>query len=88
MGDNVILDPDSLLMKGENPAPNTVWRGNPARLVGLPTADGVIDQPQKPSGIRLNGAHRANGHGPNGKLSQERSIKRPRPTSPPIGYLQ
>jgi non-ribosomal peptide synthetase-like protein len=31
MGDNVVLDPDSFLMKGEAPDPNTVWRGNPAK---------------------------------------------------------
>ncbi len=34
MGDNVILDTDSFLMKGEAPEPNSKWRGNPARLIG------------------------------------------------------
>ncbi len=33
MGDNVVLDPDSFLMKGESPDPNSAWRGNPARSV-------------------------------------------------------
>ena len=31
MGDNVVLDPDSFLMKGEVLDPNTIWRGNPAK---------------------------------------------------------
>ena len=31
MGDNVVLEPDSFLMKGEVLDPNTIWRGNPAR---------------------------------------------------------
>jgi non-ribosomal peptide synthetase-like protein len=88
MGDNALLQPDSFLMKGENPAPKTVWRGNPARLIGLSTADSIVDQPHKPLRIQPNGAHRANGHGPNGKLPRARSIKRAKPTSPPIGYLQ
>jgi non-ribosomal peptide synthetase-like protein len=34
MGDNVVLDPDSFLMKGESPDAGTKWRGNPARAVG------------------------------------------------------
>jgi non-ribosomal peptide synthetase-like protein len=87
IGDNVILDPDSFLMKGENPAPSTVWRGNPARLIGLPSADSTADQLQASSGIRLNGAHRGNGHWKN-KRAQARSVKQPKPASPPIGYLQ
>ena len=33
MGDRVVLDPDSFLMKGEMPDPNTVWRGNPAKMM-------------------------------------------------------
>ncbi len=33
MGDHVVLEPDSYLMKGEILAPNTTWRGNPARPV-------------------------------------------------------
>ena len=33
MGDRVVLDPDSFLMKGETPEPNTTWRGNPAKAV-------------------------------------------------------
>ncbi len=33
MGDNVVLDPDSFLMKGESPDAGTKWRGNPARSV-------------------------------------------------------
>lgn len=31
MGDNVILDPDSFLMKGEVPKSHSIWRGNPAK---------------------------------------------------------
>lgn len=33
MEDNVVLDPDSFLMKGEMPASNSRWRGNPAKQV-------------------------------------------------------
>ena len=31
IGDNVVLDPDSFLMKGEVLDPSTIWRGNPAK---------------------------------------------------------
>ena len=31
MANDVTLDPDSFLMKGESPDVHTVWRGNPAR---------------------------------------------------------
>ena len=34
MGENVVLDPDSFVMKGETLEPNTVWQGNPATAVG------------------------------------------------------
>ena len=30
MGDGSVLDPDAFLMKGEEPAPDTRWRGNPS----------------------------------------------------------
>ncbi|MEU8266305.1 Pls/PosA family non-ribosomal peptide synthetase [Sphaerisporangium sp. NPDC049002] len=33
MGDGAVLDPDSFLMKGEEPAPHARWRGNPARQI-------------------------------------------------------
>jgi non-ribosomal peptide synthetase-like protein len=33
MGDRVVLDADSFLMKGEMPDADTVWRGNPARML-------------------------------------------------------
>jgi non-ribosomal peptide synthetase-like protein len=33
MNDNVVLEPDSFLMKGEILARNTTWRGNPARQI-------------------------------------------------------
>ncbi len=33
MGDNVVLDPDSFLMKGEILDPGTHWRGNPAKAL-------------------------------------------------------
>ncbi len=33
MGDNVVLDPDSFLMKGEIVDPNATWRGNPAKAI-------------------------------------------------------
>ena len=34
MGDQVVLEADSFLMKGETLDPSTTWRGNPARSVG------------------------------------------------------
>ncbi len=33
MGDHVVVEPDSFLMKGESPDAGTTWRGNPARAV-------------------------------------------------------
>lgn len=33
MGDNVVIDPDSFLMKGETPEADSTWRGNPARVI-------------------------------------------------------
>jgi len=33
MGDRVVLQPDSFLMKGELLEPHSIWRGNPARAV-------------------------------------------------------
>jgi non-ribosomal peptide synthetase-like protein len=41
MGDRVVLEPDSYLMKGEILDPGTTWRGNPARAVGGPAAPGA-----------------------------------------------
>jgi non-ribosomal peptide synthetase-like protein len=34
VSDNVIIEPDSFVMKGETLEPNTTWRGNPAKLAG------------------------------------------------------
>jgi non-ribosomal peptide synthetase-like protein len=34
MGKHVVLEPDSFLMKGEMPDANTVWQGNPAKMIG------------------------------------------------------
>jgi non-ribosomal peptide synthetase-like protein len=31
IGDNVVIDPDSFVMKGESADANTTWRGNPAK---------------------------------------------------------
>ena len=33
IGDNVVIDPDSFLMKGEVPDAGTIWRGNPAKAI-------------------------------------------------------
>lgn len=33
MGDNVVLGPNSFLMKGESLQPNSIWQGNPANAV-------------------------------------------------------
>jgi carbonic anhydrase/acetyltransferase-like protein (isoleucine patch superfamily) len=40
MGDRVVLDADSFLMKGETPEAYTAWRGNPAKLARQLTAEG------------------------------------------------
>ena len=48
MGDHVVLDPDSFLMKGEILDSNTTWRGNPARAVG-----GAVAQQTAPEPITL-----------------------------------
>ncbi len=32
-GDDVVIEPDSFLMKGESPDTGTTWRGNPARSI-------------------------------------------------------
>ena len=39
LGDRVVLDADSFLMKGERPAPGARWRGNPAREIPEPAPD-------------------------------------------------
>jgi non-ribosomal peptide synthetase-like protein len=33
IGDNVVIDPDSFVMKGENADANSIWRGNPAKMI-------------------------------------------------------
>ena len=34
IADNVVIEPDAFVMKGETLDAGTVWRGNPARLIG------------------------------------------------------
>jgi len=41
LGDYVVLDPNSFMMKGEIADPDTTWRGNPARAVGDGAVRGV-----------------------------------------------
>src|SRR4029079_2154543 len=45
MGDHVVLDADSFLMKGEVLDSHTSWRGNPAKLVrrSAPETDGTCE---------------------------------------------
>jgi non-ribosomal peptide synthetase-like protein len=45
MGDHVVLEPDSYLMKGELLDPHTTWRGNPAKADVERTAPGVERAP-------------------------------------------
>jgi non-ribosomal peptide synthetase-like protein len=47
IGDNVVIDPDAFVMKGETADANTIWRGNPARVVGRAVA------PERPVARRL-----------------------------------
>jgi non-ribosomal peptide synthetase-like protein len=42
MGDHVVLDADSFLMKGEVLDSHTGWRGNPAKMVRCPAAPAVV----------------------------------------------
>ncbi len=52
MGDNVVLDPDSFLMKGESPDPGTTWRGNPARSVRKTAQRGKLVEVALPRALR------------------------------------
>jgi non-ribosomal peptide synthetase-like protein len=47
MGDNVMLDPDSFLMKGEILDPDTTWRGNPARAVRGTVVEVAVTRPER-----------------------------------------
>jgi non-ribosomal peptide synthetase-like protein len=40
IGDNVVIDPDTFVMKGETADANTIWRGNPGRVVATAPAPG------------------------------------------------
>jgi non-ribosomal peptide synthetase-like protein len=40
IGDHVVIDPDSFVMKGENADAKTIWLGNPAKVVASATAMG------------------------------------------------
>ncbi|MBI3408899.1 MAG: amino acid adenylation domain-containing protein [Planctomycetes bacterium] len=40
IGDHVVIDPDSFVMKGETADANTIWRGNPAKMVASAGAPG------------------------------------------------
>jgi non-ribosomal peptide synthetase-like protein len=42
MGENVVLDPDSFLMKGEIAEDGSVWQGNPARAIVTRSARRVV----------------------------------------------
>jgi acetyltransferase-like isoleucine patch superfamily enzyme len=42
LGDHVVLDADSFLMKGEVLDPHTTWRGNPAKLFRRNSADATV----------------------------------------------
>ena len=42
MGAYVIVDADSFLMKGEVPDPHSVWRGNPAKPIGVDSQTGRV----------------------------------------------
>ena len=47
MGDHVILDADSFLMKGEVLEPHTGWRGNPAKMVRCHAAPQQLERPRR-----------------------------------------
>ncbi|GAA0616415.1 non-ribosomal peptide synthetase [Kutzneria viridogrisea] len=45
MGEGAVLDADSFLMKGEEVAAGSRWRGNPARQIGAPPAPAIAHAP-------------------------------------------
>jgi len=51
MGDNAVLDPDSFLMKGESPDPDSKWRGNPARSVRKAAARAALVEVALPAAV-------------------------------------
>ena len=44
VGENVVIDPDSFLMKGEIPEPGSIWQGNPAKAVGRRATEAASDR--------------------------------------------
>ena len=52
MGDHVVLDADSFLMKGEVLDSHTGWRGNPAKLVRSHAADEAVPEEQNAAATR------------------------------------
>lgn len=44
IGDHVVIEPDSFLMKGESPDAGSTWRGNPARAVRVDTVGTATGQ--------------------------------------------
>jgi non-ribosomal peptide synthetase-like protein len=52
MGDHVVLDADSFLMKGEVLDSHTGWRGNPAKLVRSQAADEALPEEQNAAATR------------------------------------
>ena len=56
MGENVVLDPDSFLMKGERPDPNTIWQGNPAKAIRRRTV--AVVSPRRRAGREASAGRR------------------------------
>jgi non-ribosomal peptide synthetase-like protein len=59
VGDNVVIDPDSFLMKGESPEADTTWRGNPARAVSRAAGASRLRQVRLPAAATLAAAEGA-----------------------------
>jgi non-ribosomal peptide synthetase-like protein len=53
MGERVVLDADSFLMKGEAPSPDTRWRGNPATEVVEESEPARADAPSPPVSVPI-----------------------------------
>ena len=56
MADGAVLEADSFLMKGEEVATGTTWRGNPARQVGAPPTREAVGVPTDDGNALAHGA--------------------------------
>jgi non-ribosomal peptide synthetase-like protein len=58
IADDVVIGPDSFLMKGETPETGTVWRGNPARAISSAPATAPVSDASMDIVLAAGSAHR------------------------------